>query len=142
MDATASFLLGAAQTELTAVASSGLPITYELINNANNIVTLVGNMLTISTTNVGTDTIKATQDGKETYAATSYLRTLRVRDPNVSCINEPLALEDNNEYSLSTIQTGPEFVLNGYPAVLTFEARKSTLGINYFYVQHILFRRG
>lgn len=133
-----SFLLGAAQTELTAVASSGLPITYELVNNANNIVTLVGNMLTISTTNVGTATIKATQAGNETYAATSYLRTLRVRDPNVSCINEPLALEDNNEYSLSTIQTGPEFVLNGYPAVLTFEARKSTLGINYFYVQQYI----
>jgi len=133
-----SFLLGAAQTELTAVASSGLPITYELVNNANNIVTLVGNMLTISTTNVGTATIKATQAGNETYAATSYLRTLRVRDPNVSCINEPLALEDNNEYSLNIIQTGPEFVLNGYPAVLTFEAKKSAIGLNFFYVQQYI----
>jgi len=128
-----SFLLGAAQTELTAVASSGLPITYELVNNANNIVTLVGNMLTISTTNVGTATIKATQAGNETYAATSYLRTLRVRDPNASCLNEPFGVDDPNRYTQNGVSSGIIHTYNivGPPDMLYFNAMvNQILGFN------------
>lgn len=130
-----NFKWGDAATALTATSSSGLPITYELVDNANNVVTLVGNTINISTSKAGTAILKAVQAGDTTYAATSYVRTLRVRDPNASCLTEPLALDNVNEYSLNTIATGEAFNLDGYPDKLTFQAKKSWAGFNYFFVQ-------
>ena len=133
-----NFKWGDAATELTATASSGLPLTYELVDNANTIVTLSGNTLTISTTKTGTATIKAIQAGDATYAATSYVRTLRVRDPNASCLDEPLALDNINEYSLNTIATGEAFNLDGYPDKLTFQAKKSWIGLGNLKVEQYI----
>ena len=133
-----NFKWGDAATSLTATSSSGLPITYELVDNVNNIVTLMGNSLTISTINSGTATIKAVQAGDATYAATSYVRTLRVRDPNASCLTEPLALDNVNEYSLNTIATGEAFNLDGYPDKLTFQAKKSWLGLGNLKVEQYI----
>lgn len=118
-----NFKWGDAATALTATSSSGLPITYELIDNANNVVTLVGNTINISTSKAGTATIKAVQAGDATYAATSYLRTLRVRDPNASCLNEPWVLDETVERSFSTI-SDYEYTLDGSPAgTLSFDAK-------------------
>ncbi|MDY6037211.1 MAG: hypothetical protein SPI67_07025, partial [Paludibacteraceae bacterium] len=63
-----NFKWGDAATTLTATSSVGLPITYELVDNASNVVSLSGNVLTISTSNVGTATIKAVQAGDAIYA--------------------------------------------------------------------------
>lgn len=134
-----NFKWGDAATTLTATSSVGLPITYELVENTGNVVSLSGDVLTISTLNVGTATIKAVQAGNATYAGTSYTRTIRVRDPNASCLDEPFALDDMNNYSLNTIQTGPEMALDGWPDKLTFQAKKSSfLSANYFFVQQYL----
>lgn len=133
-----NFKWGDAATALTATSSSGLPIMYELVDNPNTIVTLSGNTLTISTTKSGTATIKAIQVGDATYAATSYLRTLRVRDPNASCLTEPLALNNINEYSLNTISTGEAFNLDGYPDKLTFDAKISWLGLGKLKVEQYI----
>lgn len=134
-----NFKWGDAATALTATSSSGLPITYELVDNTNNVVTLVGNTVNISTSKAGTATLKAVQAGDATYAATSYLRTLRVRDPNASCLTEPLALDDANEYSLNTIdEEGRTFNLDGYPDKLTFQAKKSWLGLGKLKVEQYI----
>lgn len=133
-----NFKWGDAATTLTATSSVGLPITYELVDNASNVVSLSGNVLTISTSNVGTATIKAVQAGNATYAGTSYTRTIRVRDPNASCLDEPFALDDMNTYSLNTIQKGPEMALDGWPDKLTFQAKRASLSANYFFVQQYL----
>lgn len=133
-----NFKWGDAATTLTATSSVGLPITYELVDNASNVVSLLGNVLTISTSNVGTATIKAVQAGDAIYAGTSYTRTIRVRDPNASCLDEPFALDDMNTYSLNTIQKGPEMVLDGWPDKLTFQAKRASLSANYFFVQQYL----
>ena len=133
-----NFKWGDAATTLTATSSVGLPITYELVDNASNVVSLSGNVLTISTSNVGTATIKAVQAGDAIYAGTSYTRTIRVRDPNASCLDEPFALDDMNTYSLNTIQKGPEMVLDGWPDKLTFQAKRASLSANYFFVQQYL----
>ncbi|MGN0187729.1 MAG: hypothetical protein ACI392_08325 [Paludibacteraceae bacterium] len=118
-----NFKWGDAATTLTATSSVGLPITYELIDNANNVVSLSGDVLTISTSNVGTATIKAVQVGNETYAGTSYTRTIRVRDPNASCLDEPFVLDDATERNFSTI-SNKEYTLDGSPAgALTFDAK-------------------
>lgn len=134
-----NFKWGDAATALTATSSSNLPITYELVDNVNNIVTLMGNTINISTSKAGTATLKAVQAGDATYAATSYLRTLRVRDPNASCLTEPLALDDANEYSLNTIdEEGRTFNLDGYPDKLTFQAKKSWLGLGKLKVEQYI----
>lgn len=133
-----NFKWGDAATTLTATSSVGLPITYELVDNASNVVSLSGNVLTISTSNVGTATIKAVQAGDAIYAGTSYTRTIRVRDPNASCLDEPFALDDMNTYSLNTIQKGPEMALDGWPDKLTFQAKRASLSANYFFVQQYL----
>ncbi len=133
-----NFKWGDAATTLTATSSVGLPITYELVENAGNVVSLSGDVLTISTSNVGTATIKAVQAGDATYAGTSYTRTIRVRDPNASCLDEPFALDDMNTYSLNTIQKGPEMALDGWPDKLTFQAKRASLSANYFFVQQYL----
>ena len=116
----------------------GLPITYELVDNANNVVTLVDNTINISTSNSGTAILKAVQAGDATYAATSYVRTLRVRDPNASCLTEPLALDNVNEYSLNTIATGEAFNLDGYPDKLTFQAKRSWAGLGKLKVEQYI----
>ena len=120
-----NFKWGDAATTLTATSSVGLPITYELVENAGNVVSLSGDVLTILTSNVGTATIKAVQAGNATYAGTSYTRTIRVRDPNASCLDEPFALDDMNTYSLKTIQTDGNGI-GGWPDKLTFQAKKSS----------------
>lgn len=116
-----------AATTLTATSSVGLPITYELVENAGNVVSLSGDVLTIS--NVGTATIKAVQAGNETYAGTSYTRTIRVRDPNASCLDEPFVLDDATERNFSTI-SNKEYTLDGSPAgALTFDAKCEAIAL-------------
>ncbi|MDD3479791.1 MAG: hypothetical protein PHI42_05340 [Paludibacteraceae bacterium] len=128
-----NFKWGDAATSLTATSSSGLPITYELVDNANNVVTLVGNTVNISTSKAGTATIKAVQAGDATYAATSYLRTLRVRDPNASCLNEPFGVDDPNRYTQNGVSSGIIHTYNivGPPDMLYFNAMVNRiLGFN------------
>lgn len=118
-----------AATTLTATSSVGLPITYELVDNASDVVSLSGDVLTILTSNVGTATIKAVQAGDATYAGTSYTRTIRVRDPNASCLDEPFVLDDATERNFSTI-SNKEYTLDGSPAgALTFDAKCEAIAL-------------
>ena len=124
-----NFKWGDAATTLTATSSVGLPITYELVENAGNVVSLSGDVLTISPSNVGTATIKAVQAGDATYAGTSYTRTIRVRDPNASCLDEPFVLDDATERNFSTI-SNKEYTLDGSPAgALTFDAKCEAIAL-------------
>lgn len=124
-----NFKWGDAATTLTATSSVGLPITYELVENAGNVVSLSGDVLTISPSNVGTATIKAVQAGNATYAGTSYTRTIRVRDPNASCLDEPFVLDDATERNFSTI-SNKEYTLDGSPAgALTFDAKCEAIAL-------------
>ena len=124
-----NFKWGDAATTLTATSSVGLPITYELVDNASNVVSLSGNVLTILKSNVGTATIKAVQAGDATYAGTSYTRTIRVRDPNASCLDEPFVLDDATERNFSTI-SNKEYTLDGSPAgALTFDAKCEAIAL-------------
>lgn len=118
-----NFKWGDAPITLTAESSAGLPITYELADNTDGVVSLSGDRLTISTTATGKATIRAIQTGTAEYAATSLTRTLRVRDPNASCINEPWVLDATAEESFSTI-SNKEYTLDGSPAgTLSFDAK-------------------
>lgn len=124
-----NFKWGDAATTLTATSSVGLPITYELVENAGNVVSLSGDVLTISPSNVGTATIKAVQAGNATYAGTSYTRTIRVRDPNASCLDDPFVLDDATERNFSTI-SNKEYTLDGSPAgALTFDAKCEAIAV-------------
>ena len=126
---------------LNATSSAGVPITYEIVDDASGVISSLSadGVLTISTSNAGTAIIKATaSDGETEYATATMTKTLRVRDPNASCLDEPFALYDETERSLSTIETGPELALDGCPDKLTFEAKKSFLSANYFYVEQYL----
>lgn len=118
-----NFKWGDAATTLTAESSVGLPITYEIVDNANNVVSLSDGVLTISTSNAGTATIRAIQVGNDAYAATSYVRTVRVRNPNASCLSEPFVCDETAEKSFSTISS-QEYTLDGSPAgQLSFDAK-------------------
>ncbi len=118
-----NFKWGDAPTTLTAESSVGLPITYEIVDNASNVVSLADGVLTISTNNAGTATIRAIQAGNAEYAATSYVRTVRVRDPNASCLSEPFVCDETAEKSFSTISS-QEYTLDGSPAgQLSFDAK-------------------
>ncbi len=118
-----NFKWGDAATTLTAESSVGLPITYEIVDNANNVVSLSDGVLTISTSNTGTATIRAIQVGNDEYAATSYVRTVRVRNPNASCLSEPFICNETAEKSFRTINS-QEYTLDGSPAgQLSFDAK-------------------
>ncbi len=118
-----NFKWGDAATTLTAESSVGLPITYEIVDNANNVVSLSDGVLTISTSNTGTATIRAIQVGNDEYAATSYVRTVRVRNPNASCLSDPFVCDETAEKSFRTINS-QEYTLDGSPAgQLSFDAK-------------------
>ncbi len=118
-----NFKWGNAPVTLTAESSVGLPIAYEIVDNANNVVSLADGVLTISGSNAGTATIRAIQAGNDEYAATSYTRTVRVRDPNASCLDEPFVCYETAEQSFSTI-SDKEYTLDGSPAgQLSFDAK-------------------
>jgi hypothetical protein len=66
--------IGDADFNLTATASSGLPVTYTSSNTA--VATISGNKVTI--VGAGVTTIKASQTGNSDYQAASYSQTLTV----------------------------------------------------------------
>ena len=76
------------QVELTAAASSGLPITYEV--SSNNVVELYtsGNKTFIDCYGTGTVTIRATQKGNENYLASETV-TNRITVVNEGGIIDP-----------------------------------------------------
>ncbi len=124
-----NFKWGDEPTQLTATSSVGLPITYEIVENPDNVISLSGDVVTISTTNAGKAIIKATQAGNAEYAAVSMQRVLRVRDPNASCLEEPLCLADYGPYELNTIAS-KEFNIpasGGKPDKLSLEVSGESL---------------
>lgn len=128
-----NFKWGDAPTTLTAESSAGLPITYELADDPNGIASLAGDMLTISTTNTGAATIRAIQAGNAEYAATSITRTLRVRDPNASCLDEPWELDH-----LAEAKCNVTFDFPGHPDKVTGYAKRQPGGIGGITVQQMI----
>lgn len=128
-----NFKWGDAATTLTAESSVGLPITYELADDPNGIASLAGDMLTISTTNTGAATIRAIQAGNAEYAATSITRTLRVRDPNASCLDEPWELDH-----LAEAKCNVTFDFPGHPDKVTGYAKRQLGGIGGITVQQMI----
>ncbi len=111
---------------LNATSSAGVPITYEIVDNASGVISSLSaeGVLTISTSNAGTAIIRATaSDGETEYATATMTKMLRVRDPNASCLDEPFVCDESNEQSFSTISSH-EYMLDGSPAgQLSFDAK-------------------
>lgn len=104
---------GDAPIELSATASSGLPITYEVEGPA----TLAGNLLTF--TGPGQVTVIATQQGTDGIAAAapiSYTFCVNPPQPTIS-VGEP---DENNAITLSSSASeGNTWTINGEVADLT-----------------------
>lgn len=110
--------------ELTAMATSGGEVTYELEEGSDNCVTLSGNILTITGT-PGVAYIIARQAGGEingeVWIAASARKQIKVRDPQSACDEYALADESFTfaEGDKTTLAE-KEFALVGKPTQLTF----------------------
>ena len=119
---------------LTATATSGGEVSYELEEGSSDCVTLSGkNNATLTITGkTGEVYIIATQAGGEIngekWIKATYRKQIKVRDPNSSC--DEYALADQS-FSFSkgdkTTMASKEFTLVGKPTTLTFTGKCGSL---------------
>ena len=103
---------------LTATSSSGLPITYELDEDAQTFASVEGNTLRL--TGWGSGTIIAHQLGNDDYVAVQKEMTLVSRNPSAGC--NPLVGEYKSAYTLHTIAE-KQISLSGEPGTIEFDAK-------------------
>ena len=103
---------------LTATSSAGLPITYELDEDAQEFASISGNMLRL--TGWGSGQVIAKQVGNEEYVAVQASKSLVSRNPNAKC--RPLVGEYKDEYTLHTLAV-KEIPIYGEPDSVTFWAK-------------------
>lgn len=103
---------------LTATSSAGLPITYELDEDAQAFASISGNVLSL--TGWGSGQVIAKQVGNEEYVAVQASKSLVSRNPNAKC--RPLVGEYKDEYTLHTLAV-KEIPIYGEPDSVTFWAK-------------------
>ncbi len=106
------------EIELTATSSAGLPITYELDEDAQEFASISGNVLRL--TGWGSGQVIAKQVGNEEYVAVQASKSLVSRNPNAKC--RPLVGEYKEEYTLHTLAE-KIISLIGEPDSVTFWAK-------------------
>ena len=104
---------------LTATSTAGLPITYELDEDAQLFASISGNMLRL--TGWGSGQVIAHQVGNEDYVAVQAVKSLVSRNPSAGC--RPLVGEYKSEYTIWTLGE-KEIELDGRePATIEFDAK-------------------
>ncbi|MBQ9427802.1 MAG: hypothetical protein IJU36_09305 [Paludibacteraceae bacterium] len=103
---------------LTATSSAGLPITYELDEDAQEFASISGNVLSLA--GWGSGQVIAKQVGNEEYVAVQASKSLVSRNPNAKC--RPLVGEYKDEYTLHTLAV-KEIPIYGEPDSVTFWAK-------------------
>ena len=104
---------------LTATSTAGLPITYELDDDAQLFASISGNVLRL--TGWGNGQVIAHQVGNEDYVAVQAEKSLVSRNPSSGC--RPLVGEYKSEYTIWTLGE-KEIELDGRePATIEFDAK-------------------
>ena len=103
---------------LTATSSAGLPITYELDEDAQAFASISGNVLRL--TGWGSGQVIAKQVGNEEYVAVQTSKSLVSRNPNAKC--RPLVGEYKDAYTLHTLAV-KDIPIYGEPDSVTFWAK-------------------
>ena len=103
---------------LTATSSAGLPITYELDEDAQAFSSISGNVLRL--TGWGSGQVIAKQVGNEEYVAVQTSKSLVSRNPNAKC--RPLVGEYKDAYTLHTLAV-KDIPIYGEPDSVTFWAK-------------------
>ncbi len=106
------------EIELTATSSAGLPITYELDEDAQTFASINGNVLSL--TDWGSGQVIAKQVGNEEYVAVQASKSLVSRNPNAKC--RPLVGEYKDAYTLHTLAV-KDIPIYGEPDSVTFWAK-------------------
>ena len=103
---------------LTATSSAGLPIMYELDEDAQEFASISGNVLRL--TGWGSGQVIAKQVGDSEYVAVQASKSLVSRNPNAKC--RPLVGEYKEEYTLHTLAV-KEIPIYGEADSVTFWAK-------------------